>query len=120
MTKRGGVMKRMLASVMRAAVALALVAPTLGAGLTAHRDCPTAPGAGRPAFVNAMPDAACEHTSAGPCLTALGCVTLAPALTVSSTGLMISSGSIALDPRQTPRFADLYRAGPPTPPPNHI
>jgi hypothetical protein len=120
MTKRGGVMKRMLASVLRAAVALALVSPTLGAGLTAHRDCPSEPVAGRLAFVNAMPDGACEHTGAGPCLTALGCVTPAPALTVAVTGLMVPSGSVALEPRQTPRFADLYSAGPPTPPPNHI
>jgi hypothetical protein len=114
MTKRGGVIKRMLASVMLAAVALSLVAPT-----TARRDCPLTSGA-RVAVVNAMPDGACEHTGAGPCLAALGCVTSAPALTVASTGLMVSSGSIALEPRQIPRLADLYRAGPPTPPPNHI
>jgi hypothetical protein len=120
MTKRGGVMKRMLASVILAAVALSLVAPTFGAGVTARRDCPLASGAGRVAFVNAMPDGACEHTGAGPCLATLGCVTPAPAITVASTGLIVSTGLIALEPRQTPRLADLYRPGPPTPPPNHI
>jgi hypothetical protein len=110
--------KRGLASVVLAVVVLSFVTPPLGGGAT--RECPLAPGGGGPVLVAGMDGSACEHTDVGPCLAALGCVTAAPAIRPAAALLTIPTRLIVLAAAPTPHVGDLYRTGPPTPPPNHI
>jgi hypothetical protein len=107
---------------MLATLVLSLVAPSLSAGLTGARDCPPArtSDSHQAALVSAMADGVCEHSDAGPCLGVLGCVTLAPAIAIVPTSLLVPAKLISGGIRSTPRVGDLYRAGPPTPPPNQI
>jgi hypothetical protein len=113
-------MRRVLGSVMLAALALSLVAPPLAGGTAATRDCPLAPTSSTPALVAGMDGGGCEHADAGPCLTALGCVTAAPAIRPARAVLIIPTRLIVLGAAPTPRAGDLCRTGPPTPPPNQI
>jgi hypothetical protein len=117
---RGTERRRVLASVMLAALVLSLVSPLVAGGAAATRDCPLAPREGAPALVAGMDGGACEHTDAGVCLTALGCVTVAPALRPTAAFLATSARLIVLGAAPTPQVGDLYHTGPPTPPPNSI
>lgn len=118
---RRATLRRVLASVTLAGLALSLAAPSLLAGGTSARDCPLAPATGShgPVLVNALPEGDCEHTDTGPCVATLGCVTVAPAIALVPTLLVVPKDLIELAPRPAPHFGDLFRAGPPTPPPNH-
>ena len=115
-------LRRVFAGAMLATLAVSLVAPWLSAGLAGARDCPPArtSDSHHAALVSAMTDGACEHSDAGPCLGALGCVTLAPAIAIVPTSLLVPAELISRGILSTPRVGDLYRAGPPTPPPNQI
>jgi hypothetical protein len=112
--------RRLLASLTLAVLALSLVAPALAGGRAAPRDCPLAPAGGGPAFVAGMDGGSCEHTDVGPCLTALGCVAAAPAIRPAATSFVASAGMIVLGTPPAPHPGDLYRTGPPTPPPNSV
>ena len=112
-------MRRVLASVVLAALGLSLVSPLLAGGV-ATRGCPLVPGGGAPALVAGLDGDGCEHADAGPCLTALGCVTAAPAIRPAAALLLTPTGVIVLGPAPAPQIGDLNRSGPPTPPPNHI
>jgi hypothetical protein len=116
----GTEMCRVLASVTLAALVLSLVSPLLAGGAAATRDCPLGPSEGAPALVAGTDGAACEHSDAGVCLTALGCVTVASAIQPEAAFLVTSPRLIVLGAAPTPQVGDLYRTGPPTPPPNHI
>lgn len=111
--------RRVFASVTLAALVLSLASP-LVAGGAAARDCPLVPREGAPALVAGMDGGACEHTDAGVCLTALGCVTVAPAIQPAAAFLVTPTRLIALGAAPTPQVGGLDRTGPPTPPPNHI
>jgi len=77
-----------------------------------------APRGGAPALVAGMADGACEHTDVGPCLAALGCVTAPPAIRPAAALLVTPTRLIVLGGAPTSHIGDLYRTGPPTPPPN--
>ena len=118
---RGPIARRLLASVMLVGLSLWFALPPLAG--EAIRDCP--PGAPRggdsgSVLVAAMDGGACEHTRVGPCLTALGCVTAAPAIRPAAALLLTPTRVIVLGAAPTPQVGDLYRTGPPTPPPNQI
>jgi hypothetical protein len=113
-------MRRALASLMLTALVLSLVSPLVAGGAAATRDCPLVPRGGPPALVAGVDGGACEHTDAGVCLTALGCVSVAPAIRPAAALLITSTRLIVLGAAPTPRAHDLFRTGPPTPPPNHI
>jgi hypothetical protein len=113
-------MRRVLASVMLAALVLSLVSPLLAGGVAATQDCPLVPGGGAPALVAGMDGGGCEHADAGPCLTAFGCVTTALAIRPAAALLLTPTRVIVLGASPTPQIGDLNRSGPPTPPPNHI
>jgi len=117
---RGTESRRVLASVALAALALALVAPLFVGGADAIRDCPLVPRGGAPVLVAGMDGGACEHADAGACLTALGCVTVAPAIRPAAPVLVAATRLIVLGVARVPHVGDLYHTGPPTPPPNQI
>jgi hypothetical protein len=112
--------RRVLPSVTLAALVLSLVSPLVAGGAAATRDCPLIPREGAPALVAGMDGGACEHTDTGPCLTALGCVTIAPAIRPAPAFLVTSTRLTVLGAAPTPRVRDLCHTGPPTPPPNSI
>jgi hypothetical protein len=115
----GTEMRRVLASVTLTALVLSLVSPLLAGGAAAIGDCPLVPKGGAPALVAGMDGGACAHADAGVCLTALGCVTVAPAIRPAAAFLATSARVIVLGAAPTPRSYDLFRGRPPTPPPNH-
>ncbi len=112
-------MRRLLASGMLAAIVFSFATAPLASG-AAPTGCPLAPGGGAPQLVTGMDGGACEHTDAGPCVAALGCVTVAPAIRPAAVPLVTPPGLIVVRTASTPRGGDIYQAGPPTPPPNHI
>jgi len=105
---------------MLAGLALSFATPLLAGAAGAGRDCPLTPTGGVPALLAGMDGGACEHTDAGPCLAALGCVSAAPAIRPAAVPLVTPPGLIVVRTASTPRGGDIYQAGPPTPPPNHI
>lgn len=120
---RRATLRRVLASFMLAGLVLSLAAPSLLSGARIARDCPLAPGSGArgPALVHAMPDdGACDRSDAGACLGTLGCVIVSPAIAIVPTLLVVPNRLIVLNPRPAPHFGDLFRTGPPTPPPDLI
>jgi len=113
--------RRMFASMTLAALALSFVAPSIEAAAAPLRDCPLAPEGERHAMVvHAMPDSACEHTGPGPCLGTLGCLAAPPAIAMPAANFVVPTTLIVLAVRPATHFGDLFRTGPPTPPPNHI
>jgi hypothetical protein len=109
-------MRRLLASVILAGLALSYATPVLAGS------CPLAPttNSGAPVLLAGMDDSACEHIDAAPCVSALGCVTAAPALSSLDVLLVVPTNLIVFGAPPAPCHGDLYRTGPPTPPPNHI
>ena len=119
--RRQSTVRRMVASVMLVAVALSFVAPSIGAAAAPVGDCPLAPPGERHAtVVHAMPDSACEHTGPGPCLSTLGCLAAPPAIAMPAANFVVPTTLIVLAVRPATHFGDLFRTGPPTPPPNQI
>jgi hypothetical protein len=110
-------LRRLLASLTLAVLALSLVAPSLAGGRGATWDCPLAP-AGGPALVAGMDGGGCEHTDVGPCLTGLGCIAVAPAIRPAAASFVTPARLLALGAPPAPHLGDLYRTGPPTPPPD--
>lgn len=115
-----GPMRRLLASVMLAGLTLTYATP-LAAGAGSF-GCPLAPARGNssPVLLADMDDGACEHIDAAPCVATLGCVTAAPAIRSSRVALVVPTTLILLGALPAPHLGDLYRTGPPTPPPNQI
>lgn len=106
---------------MLAAVALSLFAPSIGAAAAPVGDCPLGPTGERHAIVaHEMPDSACEHTGPGPCLGTLGCLAVPPAIALAPANVVVPTTLILLAVRPVAHFGDLFRTGPPTPPPNQI
>lgn len=120
MLMRRPTLRRLLASLTLASMALFLGAPLLSATRAPSGDCPPAAAGRGPVLAAGMDGDACEHTDAGPCVTALGCVTIAPAIRPAPTLLVTSATLTVLGAAPTPQAGDLYRTGPPTPPPNRI
>jgi len=109
--------RRLLASVMLVTVVASFAAPPhVGS-------CPEpgTPFAGR-TLVAAMDmdHGACAHPGAGPCLTASGCVSAPSALRSASAAVASRLTAVLVRPVAVPHYADLFRTGPPTPPPNSI
>ncbi len=113
-------LRRWLASITLAGLALSLVAPPLAGGTAATQGCPVAPRGGAPVLVAGMDGGACEHTDVGTCLTAFGCATVAPAIRPVAAFFVTPARLIVLGAPPAPHLGDLYRIGPPTPPPNQI
>lgn len=109
-------MRRILGSLLLAGFLMSLGAPLAPAA----KECPRSEAAsGAPALTMAMQDG-CQHADAGVCLTALGCATVAPAIRPAGALLVTPTRLIVLGAVPAPRVGDLYRTGPPTPPPNQI
>ena len=110
--------ERTLAGIVFAGLSVSLLLLPLSAGWSGSQDCvPSAGTAAQSALVAGTPDH-CPHTDAGVCVTALGCGGVTPALRPAAPGIGLAA---ALRPSATSpvaRLADLYRVGPPTPPPN--
>jgi len=111
--------ERTLAGIVFAGLSVSLLLlPLSAAQLASSGDClPPAGTAAQSALVAGTPDH-CPHTDAGVCVTALGCGGVTPALRPAAPGIGLAA---ALRPSATSpvaRLADLYRVGPPTPPPN--
>ena len=112
--------RRVLEAFVLAAFAVSLVVPSLSAALAAPNDCPRAPAGGTPhsGIVATMPDGACDHTDAGLCLAAIGCLVPPTALGSAPTRLWVATHVVRMPAAAAPLFEDLFRAGPPSPPPN--
>jgi len=109
--------ERMLAGVMSASVVLSLLlAPLAGGQAGGSRDCPPA-GDAQTALVPAT-EHGCHHADIAVCIAALACTGLAPALHPPVPSLAVASPQGLSAPVLTPRLADLFQLGPPTPPPN--
>ena len=121
MPVKQGPIRRLLASVMLAGLALSYATPLLVGGF-ASIACPLAPTTenGVPVLLAGMDDGACEHVDAAPCVSTLGCVTAAPAIRSLEVALGVPTNMIVLGAPPGPHRGDLCRTGPPTPPPNHI
>ncbi len=117
---RQSTMRRLLAGVMLAGLALSYGVPLLARG--ASTECPAALATGHraPVLMAGMDGGACEHTDAAPCMSTLGCVTVAPAIALAPTPFVIPTSVIVMAARPAPHFGDLFRTGPPTPPPNQV
>jgi hypothetical protein len=120
MLTRRSTIRRLLASLMLASIALFFMTPLLAATVALPGDCPPAPAGRGPVLVAGMDGAACEHTDAGLCVTALGCVSIAPAVRPAPAVLVNSPRLTVVGVAPIAPAGDLYRTGPPTPPPNHI
>ena len=112
-------MRRLLASLMLAGLALSSAAPLAG---RAPGDCPAAPATNHtiPALSVGMSDANCEHTDAAPCVSSLGCVVSPPAVAALDAGFLVPSSLTVIGMVPSSPLGDLYRTGPPTPPPDLI
>ena len=114
-------LRRLLASVTLAVLALSFAAPLAGGAVRpASHSCPMAPTGGAPVLVAGMDGGACEHADVGPCLPGFGCVTVPPAIRPVAALFVTPARLIVLGAPPAPHFGDLYRTGPPTPPPNQI
>lgn len=104
---------------MLAAFVGAFVTPLVAAEPVAH-DCPpvTTP-VSTSVLVAGMDGMSCERPAA-PCGFAIGCIATAPAMHVSGPAVLIHSTLIVTSLFTTSHLNDLYRTGPPTPPPNQI
>ncbi len=121
MTLRGArTVRRLLAGVMLAGLALSYGVPLLARG--ASTECPATPATGHraPVLMAGMDGGACQHTDAAPCVSTLGCIASAPALRSLGLALVVPATLIVLGTPPAPHLGDLYRTGPPTPPPNQI
>ncbi|HUC40085.1 MAG TPA: hypothetical protein VMR92_04570 [Gemmatimonadales bacterium] len=112
--------RRLLAGVLLAGLVLSYGIPLRARG--AATECPAAPATGHraPVLMPGMDGGACEHTDAAPCVSTLGCSASAPAVRSLGLALVVPAKLIVFGAPPAPHFGDLYRTGPPTPPPNQI
>jgi len=119
LTPRRGPIRRVLASLMLVGLALSYGAPLVAR--SAALSCPLAPATGTaPVVTAAMDDGSCPHTDAAPCVSPLGCIASAPAVQVSGVAFVIPVSVIVTGALPASLLGDLFRTGPPTPPPNQI
>ncbi len=113
--------RRLLASGLIAAVMLAYPIPLIG-GHIGVLDCPSALRAtnGVPVLGAATGGGACAHTDAVPCLSMVGCFASAPACQSHGLSFVVHTPLVVTGILSAPALGDLYRTGPPTPPPNQI
>ena len=114
---------RVLAIALLMAFLLPSAAPLLAGGSGSMRCPETASGMGNgtaASLVAGTDGAACQHTATGPCVSPLGCTTPGPAIRTADGALGIPASLIALGVPPAAPLDDLYRSGPPTPPPNLI
>ncbi|HET9386894.1 MAG TPA: hypothetical protein VFO67_17305 [Gemmatimonadales bacterium] len=109
--------KQLSASLALAAFLISIAVPARGG--VVQPGCPGDAGTAAPAAVAAS-DSTCDHGGAGPCMDALGCVAMAPALTARRALLVTPDHLLVFSARLGARSGDLFRTGPPTPPPNQI
>lgn len=110
-------MRRLVASVILLALMQSLAAPPHApAGACPEKDGTSGP----PTLVAAMDHGACAHPGAGPCLAAIGCLGAPQALRPAGTVVESRLTAVLIRPVAVPQYADLFRTGPPTPPPNAI
>lgn len=109
--------KRIFAGLMLAAFLLpSALLPIAG---RVAPDCPIGAGANAPSVVAAMSDSMCGHAAESACLT-LACGVVTAAIRPVATALVPAAGLILIQVGAARQFVDLYRTGPPTPPPNRI
>lgn len=111
--------RRTVASLMLVVFLLAsALLPTTGR-VSPTSDCPFGAGANAPSVVAAMSHNMCGHAAESSCLV-LACGVVAPAIRPVATALVPATGLILIQVGAARQFVDLYRTGPPTPPPNQI
>ena len=112
-------MRRLLASLMLAGLAFSYAAPLAG---RAAADCPVGPATNHnvPTLSVGMADGSCEHADAALCFSTLGCLVPPPAAAPCVTTFVVPSSLIITGVLPSTPFGDLYRTGPPTPPPDLI
>ena len=111
--------RRGVASLMLVAFLLPIaLLPTTGR-VSPTSDCPFGAGGSAPSVSAAMNHNDCGHTAQSSCVT-LACSIVAPAIRPVAARLMPSAALILFQVGPAQQFVDLYRTGPPTPPPNQI
>jgi len=114
---RGGMARRLLASVVLASVTVAF-APPLRHEHASSPDCHNPATAGAMASLTEASDGACEQMPLGACAAMVACASVAPA--VLSTSLLVAIpaalGVVAVASSST--LHGRLALGPPTPPPN--
>ena len=111
--------RRIVASLMLVAFLLpSALLPATGR-VSPTPDCPLGAAGGAPSIVATMSDTMCGHTAESSCLV-LACGVVAPAIRSVATVVVPAAGLIPIQVGATRPFVDLYRTGPPTPPPNQI
>ena len=111
--------RRTVASLMLVAFLLPSALLLTTSRVSPTSDCPFGVGGNTPSVVAAMSDNMCGDATASSCLV-LACGVVAPAIRPVATTLISSPELILFQPSAARQFLDLYRTGPPTPPPNQI
>lgn len=108
------VIKRLFASLVLAAFALSFAVPPYAG---TREPCPGADGT-TTTTVAAPGHSTCYHGGANPCMNAVGCVAVAPALAAPVLLFVGPDHLLVFSARLDSRSGDLFRTGPPTPPPD--
>ena len=107
---------RVLAGVMVVGMSLLSIHPLpLGRGGSHDHDRPSA--AMSHVAISTPGSVGCDHTDAA-CLAMMGCVTVAAAVAPTRMALLAPPAPRSSDVLGAMLAADLFKAGPPTPPPN--
>lgn len=112
-------MRRGTASFVLTVFMFVAFAPLLYGTLRRTADCPLGASGNVPTMVAAMDDGACGHLDAGLCVI-MACSSGAPAIQPAAVSLISSGRFILLQAPANVHVGDLFRTGPPTPPPNQI
>ena len=111
--------RRIVASLMLVAFLLPSALLSTTGRVSPTSDCPLGAVGNVPSVVAAMSDNMCGHAADNSCLV-LACGAGAPAIRPVASTLVPSAELILFQPSAARQFLDLYRTGPPTPPPNQI